>query len=113
LCDSIVLDLVSQVRNVVLMNVYLELENPGGSGFWSGGVYEPCEGNGEVSLRATWVRGGRILSQQGGFQVSRRGLERGAKGSKGELARGEKAREFHHVIAIHVHVHKRMPVVIE
>ncbi len=33
----IVLDLVSQVRNVVLMNVYLDLENPGGSGFWSGG----------------------------------------------------------------------------
>ncbi len=22
------------VRNVVLMNVYLDLENPGGSGFW-------------------------------------------------------------------------------
>ncbi len=44
------LDLVSQVRNVVLMNVYLDLENPGGSGFWSGGVYEPGEGNGEVFL---------------------------------------------------------------
>ncbi len=56
------LDLVSQVRNVVLMNVYLDLENPGGSGFRSGGVYEPGEGNGEVSLRATWVQGGRILS---------------------------------------------------
>ncbi len=24
------------VRNVVLMNVYLDLENPGGSGFWVG-----------------------------------------------------------------------------
>ncbi len=34
------------------------------------GVYEPREGNGEVSLRATWEQGGRILSQQGGFQVS-------------------------------------------
>jgi hypothetical protein len=76
-----VLDLVSQVRNVILMNVYLDLENPGGSGFWSGGVYEPGEGNGEVSLRATWVQGGQILSQQGGFQVSRGGLERGAKGN--------------------------------
>ncbi len=65
------------------MNVYLDLENPGGSGFWDGGgVYEPGEGNGEVSLRATWIRGGRILSQQGGFQVSREGLERGAKGNK-------------------------------
>jgi hypothetical protein len=26
------------------------------------GVYESGEGNGEVSLRATWERGGRILS---------------------------------------------------
>ncbi len=33
----LVLDLVSQVRNVVLMNVYLGLGNPGGSGFWNGG----------------------------------------------------------------------------
>ncbi len=31
------LDLVSQVRDVVLMNVYLDLENSGGSGFWNGG----------------------------------------------------------------------------
>ncbi len=32
-----VLDLVSQVRNVVLMNVYFDLGNSGGSGFWNGG----------------------------------------------------------------------------
>jgi hypothetical protein len=32
-----VLDLVSQVRDVVLMNVYLDLGNPGGSGFWNEG----------------------------------------------------------------------------
>ncbi len=32
-------ELVGRVRNVVLMNVYLDLENPGGSGFWVGGVY--------------------------------------------------------------------------
>jgi hypothetical protein len=32
-----VLDLVSQIRNVVLMNVYLDLGNPGGLGFWNGG----------------------------------------------------------------------------
>jgi hypothetical protein len=62
------------------MNVYLDLRNSGGSGFWNGGVYEPGEGNGEVSLHATWVRGGRILSQQGGFQVSKEGTN----GSKGE-----------------------------
>ncbi len=31
------LDLVSQVRDVVLMNVYLNRGNSGGSGFWNGG----------------------------------------------------------------------------
>ncbi len=31
------LDLVSQVRDVVLMNVYLDLGDPGGSGFWNEG----------------------------------------------------------------------------
>ncbi len=33
----IVLDLVSQIRDAVLMNVYLDLGNPGGSGFWTEG----------------------------------------------------------------------------
>jgi hypothetical protein len=33
-----VLDLVSQVRDVVLINVYLDLGNSGGSGFWDGGI---------------------------------------------------------------------------
>jgi hypothetical protein len=44
---------------------------PRGVGILGRWVYEPGEGNGEVSLRATWERGGRVLSQQGGFQVSR------------------------------------------
>jgi hypothetical protein len=30
----IVRELMGRVRNVVLINVYLDLENPGGSGFW-------------------------------------------------------------------------------
>jgi hypothetical protein len=53
-------------------------ETPGG---WDSGmrVYELGEGNGEFSLRATWGRGGRILSQQGGFQVSK-GKRMGSKG---------------------------------
>jgi hypothetical protein len=34
---STVLDLVSQVRDAILMNVYLEVRNPRGSGFWSRG----------------------------------------------------------------------------
>jgi hypothetical protein len=43
-------------------------------------------GTGEVSLQATWDRGGQILSQLGGFQVSRRGL----KGEQGEQSRASK-----------------------
>ncbi len=43
---------------------------PQGVGISGRGLHGPDEGNGEVSLRATWERGGRILSQQGGFQVS-------------------------------------------
>ncbi len=63
---------------------------PRGVGILGRGLYEPGEGNGEVSLRATWERGGRILSQQGGFQVSREGLKRGAKGNQqGEKKQGE------------------------
>ncbi len=62
-------ELMGWVRNVVLMSVYLDLENPGGSGFWVGGYMSQVREWG--SLRATWERGGRILSQQGGFQVSR------------------------------------------
>jgi hypothetical protein len=30
-------ELMGWVRNVVLINVYLDLENPRGSGFWVGG----------------------------------------------------------------------------
>jgi hypothetical protein len=33
----IVLELVSQIHDVVLMNVYLDLVSPGGSGFWNEG----------------------------------------------------------------------------
>ncbi len=79
-CQIHVRELMGQVRNVVLMNVYLDLENPGGSGFWVGGIWARW-GNGEVSLRAAWERGGRILSQQGGFQVSRE-REKGEQGGK-------------------------------
>ncbi len=33
----VVLDFVSQVRDAILMNVYLDVRNPGGSGFWNEG----------------------------------------------------------------------------
>jgi hypothetical protein len=35
-----VLDLVSQVLDIVLMSVYLDLVNPGGGGILDEGVYE-------------------------------------------------------------------------
>jgi hypothetical protein len=70
------------VRNVVLMNVYLGLENPRGSGFRVRGHMGRWEMKG-VSLRATRERGGRILSQQGGFQVSGRVQTRGTRGARG------------------------------
>jgi hypothetical protein len=82
---GIVLDLVSQVRNAILMNIF-GCEKPQGVGILEQGVYEQGEGNGEFSLRATWERGGRILSQQGGFQVSEGKL----KGSKRESSGGDK-----------------------
>jgi hypothetical protein len=50
------------------------------------------DGDEEISLRATWDQGGRILSQQGGFQASKRGQEREQKGiSKGDKKQGEGA----------------------
>jgi hypothetical protein len=63
---------------------------PRGVGILDKGVYEPGEGNGEVSLRATWEQGGQILSQQGGFQVRREGWKGEQKGvSKGRKKQGE------------------------
>ncbi len=67
----------------------LGLGNPGGSGSWVGegpdGQDGQDGGNARVSLRATQGRGGRIPSQQGGFQVSRRGEQRGTRGARGTL----------------------------
>ncbi len=82
------LDLVSQVRDVVLMNVYLDLGISGGLGFWNGG-YMSQGGKWEVSLRATWVRGGQILSQQGGFQVSKEGTNGEQKGMEKSKKQGD------------------------
>jgi hypothetical protein len=41
-------ELVGWVRNVVLMNVYFDLENPGGSGFWVGGSMSQGREMGEL-----------------------------------------------------------------
>jgi hypothetical protein len=48
-------ELVGRVRNVVLIKCIFGSGKPGGSGFWVGRW-----GTGEVSLRATWERGGRM-----------------------------------------------------
>ncbi len=80
---SSVLDLVSQVRDVVLVMCMLSSGKPQGVGILERGVYGEGDGNGEISLRATWDQGGQILSQQGGFQVSR-GNERGPKRNEKE-----------------------------
>jgi hypothetical protein len=66
-----VLDLVTQIRDVVLVNVYLGLGNPRGSGFWNEGYM----GEGRETGRSVYEQPGNkvdwILSQQGGFQVSK------------------------------------------
>jgi hypothetical protein len=53
------------------MNVYLNLGDPGGSGFWN----EWYMGNGREMGRSVYEQPrsevDRILSQQGGFQVSK------------------------------------------
>ncbi len=72
------LDLVSQVRDVILMNVYLDLGDPGGSGFWNEGYM----GKGREMGRSVYEQPRNevdgILSQQGGFQVSK-GRRKGSK----------------------------------
>ncbi len=82
------------------MNVYLGLENSGGSGFWNGG-YMIQKREWEVSLRATWRRGGQILSQQGGFQVSKKGANGEQRGMKKSKTQGEYSESV--VACIHVH----------
>jgi hypothetical protein len=72
------------------MNVYLDLVDPGGSGFWNEGY---MYGKGREMGRSVYEQSGSevdgILSQQGGFQVSKgRGM-----GSKREWEKGkQKAR---------------------
>jgi hypothetical protein len=63
-----VLDLVSQVRDVVLMNVYLDLRNSGGSGFWNEGYI----GKGREM--------GRSVYEQPGYEVD--GSYHSKEGSK-------------------------------
>jgi hypothetical protein len=54
-----VLDLVSQVRDVVLVMCIFSSGKPQGVTILERGVYGEGDGNGEISLRATWDRGGQ------------------------------------------------------
>jgi hypothetical protein len=57
--DGTVLDLVSQVRDVVLVMCTFSSGKPQGVRILERGVYGEGDGNGEISLRATWDRGGQ------------------------------------------------------
>jgi hypothetical protein len=69
------------------------LEKPQGVGIseWEiAGEQMGRDGNEGFSLQATWDQGGRILSQQGGFQVSKGVKKREQKGlQQGEKNKGE------------------------
>jgi hypothetical protein len=65
------------------MNVYLGLEKPRGVGMLGEGPHGRVREMRGVSLRATRERGGLIVSQQGGFQVSGKGQTREARGARG------------------------------
>jgi hypothetical protein len=54
------------VHSVVLIDVYLDLENPWGSGFWVGENGRVTGETKRVSLRASGSRGGQILTQKEG-----------------------------------------------
>ena len=54
------------VHSVFLINVYLDLENPGGRDFGWGRIEGLLRGTERVSLQAPGSRGGRILTQKEG-----------------------------------------------
>ncbi len=97
------LDLVTQVCDVVFVKCVFSLGNPRGSGFWNEGY---MGWSGEMG-RSVYEQPGnevdRILSQQGGFQVSK-GEQRGAKGiKKGETESKGIAHKLHCSSYIRVH----------
>ncbi len=71
---------MSQVRDVVLVMCIFSSGKPQGAGILERGVYGEGDGNGEISYEQPGTKVDRILSQQGGFQVSKRKR----KGSKEE-----------------------------
>jgi hypothetical protein len=72
-------------------------------GIWRGeGWVKGWDKGGNVSLQATWDRGGWILSQLGGFQVSRKGRQREI--CKGRQKQGECAMYSYNHRCAHVYM---------
>jgi hypothetical protein len=81
-------ELVGRVRNVVLMNVYLDLENPGGSGFWVGGYMSQVREMGKL----VYEQPGNEVDGSCHSKEGSKSVEKGRKGSKRESARGKRSK---------------------
>ncbi len=70
------------VHSVFLIDVYLDLENPGGSGFWVGENRRVIGGNKEGQFTSIREQRWTDPDIEGGFQVSIQG-EQGEQGEQG------------------------------
>ncbi len=78
-----VLDLVSQVRDTVLMSVYLEVRNLGGSGFWNEGLMSKGREMGSSVYKQSETEvDGSCHSKEGSKQVE--GDRKREQGEQGE-----------------------------
>ncbi len=68
------------VHSVFLIDVYLDLESPGGSGFWVGENRRVTEGSKEGQFTSIREQRWTGPDTEGGFQVSRLG-EQGEQGA--------------------------------
>jgi hypothetical protein len=81
------------VHSVFLIDVYLDLENPGGSGFWVGENRRVTKGNKEGQFTSIREQRWTGPDTEGGLQVSRLG-EQGEQGEQGK--QGEQGADFVH-----------------
>ncbi len=77
--EPTVLDLVSQIRDGVLVRCIFSSGKPQGVGILECGVYGEGMGMGRSVYEQPGTEADRILSQQGGFQVSKRKQKGGKK----------------------------------
>ncbi len=94
---------MTQVCDVGFVSVYLVLGNPRGSGFWNEGYMGWSREMGRSVYKQPGTEVDRILSQQGGFQVSKREQ----KGAKGMKKGGTKSKGIVHKLhcSSYIHVH--------